>query len=135
MRWTAGARGGARSATTESGVLRQAPFSSAIPYRKNSDTNSAELLAAAHAGSFSLALAKELGPTALSKGDIVTSAAVTLEHLAAGWTIINVHLNVAARLPRVSQNRFIGATIRAKTHCLVSRTLRATVSMNAKLER
>jgi lipoyl-dependent peroxiredoxin len=84
---------------------------------------------------FSLALAHELGPAALSQGDIVTSAAVTLERFAAGWSIIDVHLNVAARLPKVTLNRFIGATVRAKTHCLVSRALRATVSMNAKLER
>lgn len=135
VRWTAGAKGGARAVTTESSVLKLAPFSLATPYRNNSDTNPAELIAAAHAGSFSLALAQELGRAALSVGDIITSVAVTLERLAAGWTIVKIHLDVVARLPKVTQGRFIEATIRAKTNCLVSRMLRATISMNAKLER
>ncbi|HXQ81765.1 MAG TPA: OsmC family peroxiredoxin [Opitutaceae bacterium] len=135
VRWTAGARGGARAATTESGVLTLAPFSSAAPHRNNSDTNSAELIAAAHAGSFSLALAEELGRDALSAGEIVTSAAVTLERIASEWAIINIHLNVVAKLPKVKQGRFIEAAVRAKTSCLVSRLLRTTVSINARLEK
>lgn len=135
VRWAAGAGGGARAVTTESGALRLAPFSAALLRRNNSDTNSAELIAAAHAGSFSHALAQELGRAALSAGDIVTSAAVTLKRLAAGWTIVNIHLNVVARLPKATQGRFIDAAVRAKTNCLVSRLLRATISMDAKLER
>lgn len=134
VRWTAGAKGGARRVATASTALRLAPFSSAVPHRNHADTNSAELIAAAHAGSFSLALAQELGRAALSVGDIITSAAVTLERLVVGWTIIAIHLNVVARLPKVEQGRFIDATVRAKTNCLVSRVLRATISMNARLE-
>jgi hypothetical protein len=60
---------------------------------------------------------------------------VTIEHLAAGWTIMNIHLNVVARLPRLSQGEFIDATVRAKRNCLVSRALRPTVSMNARLDK
>jgi osmotically inducible protein OsmC len=135
VRWTAGTKGGARTATTESGVLKLSPLSSAIRRRNNSDTNSAELIAAAHAGSFSLALVQELGRAAQSEGDIVTSATVTMEYRAAGWTIMNILLTVVARLPKATQGRFIDAAIRAKTNCLVSRVLRATVSMNAKLEK
>ena len=135
VRWAAGAKDGARTVTTESGALELTPFSPAFARQKNSDTNSAELIAAAHAGSFSMALAQELGRNSLSSGNIVTSVAVTLEHVAAGWTIMNIHLNVVARLPKVTQGRFIDATVRAKTNCLVSRVLRATISMNAKLER
>jgi osmotically inducible protein OsmC len=76
-----------------------------------------------------------MGRAALSAGDILTSAAVTLERLAAGWTILNIHLDVVARLPNATQGRFIDAAVRAKTNCLVSRVLRATISMNAKLEK
>lgn len=135
VEWGAGVRGGRRVVTTDSGALTGAPFSFGHLRRRNSDTNSAELIAAAHAGSFSLSLADELGKAALGPGEIHISAAVTLEHLAAGWTIVNIHLNVVARLPRLSQGDFIDATVRAKTKCLVSRALRPTVSMNAKLEK
>jgi lipoyl-dependent peroxiredoxin len=135
VHWRAGAKGGARAVTTESSPRKLASFSSAIRHRNNSHANSAELLATAHAGSFSLALAQELGRVALSVGDIFTLVAVTLEHLAAGWTVRNIHLDVVARLPNVKQGRFIDATVRAKTNCLVSRALRVNISMNAKLEK
>lgn len=135
VRWVGGARRGTRAVTTDSGVLTRAPFSRAHNRRQNSDTDSAELIAAAHAGSFSIAVADELGRVARAAGEIVIAAAVTLQHLAAGWTITNIHLSVIARLPRLSQGEFIDATVRAKASCLVSRALRATVSMNARLEK
>jgi osmotically inducible protein OsmC len=136
VHWTGGAKGGARAVTTESGVLKPAKFSLDAPLKnKSSHTDPAELIAAAHASSFSLALSNELGLKAFAAGEIVTSATVTLEHLAIGWTIMNIHLNVIARLPKVTQSEFIDATVRAKTSCLVSRALRANISMNAKLEK
>ena len=135
VRWKGGAKGGTRAVTTESGVLKQARFSLGTPLKNNgSGTDPAELIAAAHASSFSLALSNELGLKAVAAGEIITSATVTLEHLAAGWTIMNIHLNVIARLPKVTQSQFIDATVRAKTSCLVSRLLRASISMNAKLK-
>jgi lipoyl-dependent peroxiredoxin len=135
VQWKGGSNGGTRAITTESGALKQARYSAGIPFRENSGTNPAELIAAAHAASFSLALSNELGLARSPRSDIVTTATVTLEHLPAGWTIMNIHLNVLARLPRLTQGEFIDATLRAKTSCLVSRLLRATVSMNAKLEK
>jgi len=133
-RWQGRAKGGTRAVTTESGTLKEAGFSPGVPFTKNSGTNPAELIAAAHAASFSLALSNELGLAGTASGDIAVTATVTLEHLASGWTIMNIHLNVVARLARVTQSRFIDATVRAKTSCLVSRLLRANISMNAKLE-
>ena len=132
--WQGGSNGGTRSMTTESGALKEAGFSLGIPLAKESGTNPAELIAAAYAGSFSLALSNELGLKAAAMGEIGTSATVTLEHLDAGWTIMNIHLNVVARLPKMTQGKFIDATVRAKTNCLVSRAMRANISMNAKLE-
>ena len=132
--WKGGAKGGSRTVTTDSGVLRRAKFCLGLPLKNNSHTDPAELIAAAHASSFSLALSNELGLESSAAGEILTTATVTLENLAAGWTIMNVHLNVMARLPKVTQGRFIDATVRAKTNCLVSRLLCANISMNAKLE-
>ena len=135
VQWKGGSNGGIRGITTESGALKKARYSPGIPFAVNSGTNPAELIAAAQATSFSLALLNELALAASASGNIVITATVTLEHLAAGWTIINVHLNVIARLPKLTQGDFIDATVRAKTSCLVSRLLRANISMNARLEK
>lgn len=120
--------------STGSGVLKDVHHASDIPFKEASVTDPAELIAAAHAGSFSLALSKELKLAPSVSGNIATVATITMEHLATGWTIINIHLNVLAKLPKITQNEFIDATVRAKTSCLVSRLLRATISMTAKLE-
>ena len=134
VRWD-GSKNRTRIMSTQSGVLERAGITPGILPGKDSDTDPAELIAAAHAGSFSLALSDELGPAGSISGSIVTTATVTLEHPAAGWTIMNIHLNVTAKLPGITQNEFIDATVRAKTRCLVSRLLRANISMNAKLEK
>ena len=135
VRWKGGTKGGTRLMSTESGVMDQARYSSGIPLKEDSTTDPPELIAAAHAGSFSLALSNELGLASRASGNIVTTATVTLELLAAGWTVMNSHLNVIARLPKMTQGEFIDATVRAKTRCLVSRLLRANISMTAKLEK
>jgi lipoyl-dependent peroxiredoxin len=135
VRWKGGNKGGTRTVTTDSGMLTRTKFSSGIPLTNNSHTDPAELIAAAHATSFSLALSNEVGSRASTAGEIVTTATVTLEHVAAGWTIMNAHLNVIARLPKLTQNEFIDATVLAKTSCMVSRLLRANISMTAKLEK
>jgi osmotically inducible protein OsmC len=135
VRWKGGSEGGTQVMSTESGILRQARYAMSSAARKTSATNPAELIAAAHAGSFSMALSSELGLSTSALGAIATTATVTMEQLAAGWTIINLHLNVTAKLPRVTQGDFIDAAVRAKTTCLISRLLRANISMNAKLEK
>ena len=133
VQWKVGSKGDTCVVSTGSGVLKDARYASGIPPKDNSVTDPAELIAAAHAGSFSLALSKELKLAPSALGNIITTATVTIEHLATGWTITNIHLNVIATLPKVTQSEFIDATVRAKTSCLISRLLRATISMNAKL--
>lgn len=128
-------KGGGGTVTTGSGVLKKVKFSLGFPLKCGSHTDSAELIAAAHASSFSSALSRELGLKALVAGELITTATVMLEHLADVWTIRNIHLTVAAKLRKVTQGEFIDATVRAKTNCLVSRSLRANISMNAKLEK
>jgi osmotically inducible protein OsmC len=134
VRWKGGSDGCTRAISTESGVLKEAHYPLDVQSKDGSDTKPVELIAAAHATSFSLALSHELGMAASAAANIVTTSTVTLERLAAGWTIMNIHLDVVASLPKVTQSSFIDATVRAKTNCLVSRLLRANISMNAKLE-
>ena len=134
VRWSGGARGGTRAVTTESGVLKEAKCSLGTPLKNGPATDPAELMAAAQASSFSLALSQELGPRAFAAGLIVTTATVTLERDVTGWAVMNIHLNVAAQLPEMTQSAFIAAAVRAKTNCVVSRALRANISMHAKLE-
>jgi len=98
-------------------------------------TNPPELIAAAHASSFSMALADELGEAGYSPKQIDTTSTVTMEHAAAGWTMTQIHLDVIAAVPHAPQCDFIDAAIRAKTNCSVSRLLHANISMSAKLKR
>jgi osmotically inducible protein OsmC len=132
--WTGGAKGGTRAVAADGGMLKQAKSSINVPLQNDSQTDPAELIAAAHANSFSLALSHELKLKPFSTGSITTIATVTLERRAARWTIMNIHLSVLARIPKMSQRRFIDATVRAKTNCLVSHLPRTTISMSAKLE-
>jgi osmotically inducible protein OsmC len=98
-------------------------------------TNPPELIAAAHASSFSIALANELGDAGYHPTQIDTTATVTMEDNAAGWTMTQIHLDVIATLPRGRQCDFIDATLRAKATCPISRLLNANISMRAKLKR
>ena len=133
--WKGSDKGGSRTVATGSGVLTWARFSLGTLLTKSSHADPAELIAAAHAASFSMALSNEIGSKASAPGETVTTATVTLENLAAGWTIMNIHLNLTARLPKLTQNKFIDAVVRAKTSCLVSRSMRANISMSARLEK
>lgn len=133
--WKGEATGSTSTVTTESGVLQHVGISPGMPWKNELETDPPELIAAAHASSFSLALSEELALIGCKEGEIATTAMLTMEELPEGWTIIKVHLNVVAKLLRVTQGEFIDATIRAKTTCLLSRSLRANVSMTAKLEK
>src|ERR1044072_1923151 len=97
--WKGGLKESTRIVSTTSGVLKRARFFSGVGHRKSA-TDPGELIAAAHAASFSLALLHELGLPNSTSGRIATTAMVTLEDLAGGWTIMNIHLNVMAKLSR-----------------------------------
>lgn len=102
---------------------------------KRGGTNPPELIAAAHAGSFALSLANELGQAGYSPRQIDTTATVTMENVAAGWTLTQIHLDVVAAVPRVAECDFVDAALRAKANCPVSRALNANISMRAHLTR
>jgi lipoyl-dependent peroxiredoxin len=102
---------------------------------KGRGTNPAELIAAAIASSFSLTLADELAQAGYKPRAIDTMATVTLEHLAAGWTLTQILLAVTATVPRAAECDFVDATLRAKANCPISRALSANTLMTAKLIR
>ena len=127
-------REGAGSVSTESGVLRETPYSFKTRFESGSGTNPEELIAAAHAGCFSMALSAQLMTLQLTAEKIATAVTLTFEKLDAGWTITKVHLDVAARVPGASAEAFAGAAASAKANCPVSRVLKAEITMSAKLE-
>jgi osmotically inducible protein OsmC len=135
FRWEGGPNGGSQVVSVGSGWRNQVHPAPEISLKESSAVDPLGLIAAAHASSFSLALSDELGLADSDFGKIVTTATVTQEHLTTGWTTMNIHLNVIAKLRDVTQSEFISATVRAKTRCMVSRLLRANISMNARLEK
>ena len=120
--------------TTTSTALRKAPYGLGRRIDPRG-TNPPELIAAAHAGSFSIALANELGEAGYSPDQIDTIATVTMEDIESGWTMTQIHLDVIALVPRAKQCDFIDATLRAKASCPISRVLNANISMRARLKR
>src|SRR6266478_4842378 len=118
--------------STPSSALKMALYAAGGDIKRRG-TNPPELIAAAHAGSFSLTLAKELGEAGYNPRQIETTATVTMENIAAGWTMTQVHLDVIAAVPKVAQCDFVDAALRAKANCPISRVLTANISMRAKL--
>jgi osmotically inducible protein OsmC len=131
--WRGGIRDGQGSVSTESGVLDGAQYSFATRFEDGKGTNPEELIAAAHAGCFSMALSKQLEDAGMKAESIDTNAAVTLEKTDAGFTITKVHLEVTARIPGGDQTAFETAANNAKAGCPVSRLLNAEITMDAKL--
>jgi len=132
--WLGSRQRGKGAISTPSAVLKKAPYTSGSHVQRRG-TSPAELLAAAHAGSFSMTLAHELGEAGYRPRQIDTTAAVTMENNAAGWTLTQIHLDVVATVPKVAECDFVDAALRAKANCPVSRALNPNISMNAKLSR
>src|ERR1039457_7006647 len=97
--WQGGLKDGKGAVSTESGVLKQSPYSFSTRFEGQPGTNPEELIAAAHAGCFSMALAAELGKVAVTPETIRTTATVTMENIASGWTVTQSHLDVTVKLP------------------------------------
>jgi osmotically inducible protein OsmC len=131
--WTGSLKEGKGSITTESGLLNNANYGFTTRFENGKGTNPEELIAAAHAGCFTMALAAQLGNAGITPEGLETSATVSLEKLEAGWTITKVHLDVAARIPGGDKAAFETAANNAKAGCPISRLLKAEITMNAKL--
>ena len=132
--WNGGLKDGKGSISTDSGVLRDTQYSFGTRFENGAGTNPEELIAAAHAGCFSMALSGQLTTAGTPPESIRTTATVSMEKLEAGFTVTGVHLDVTARVPGIDQRAFDTATNNAKTGCPISRLLNAKITMDARLE-
>ena len=132
--WNGSLKEGKGSISTESGVLSKSPYSFKTRFENERGTNPEELIAAAHAGCFSMALSAELGKAGITAEAIETTASVTLEKQDAGFAITKSHLDVTARIPNGDKAAFEKAAEAAKAGCPVSKLLKAEITMTAKLE-
>jgi osmotically inducible protein OsmC len=132
--WKGGLKDGKGTVSGTSGVLSNTPYSFATRFENAPGTNPEELIAAAHAGCFSMALSAQLGQAGLTPESINTTATVSLDKVDAGFAITTVHLDVTAKVPNADQAAFQKAAENAKSGCPVSKVLNAKITMNAKLE-
>jgi lipoyl-dependent peroxiredoxin len=131
--WKGGLKDGKGSVSSNSGVLSNTPYSFATRFENAAGTNPEELIAAAHAACFSMALSVQLGAANLTPESISTNATLTMEKLDSGWTITAVHLDVVGKVPNADAAAFQKAAETAKAGCPVSKVLKADITMNAKL--
>ena len=120
--------------STETGVLKETQYSFVSRFENGIGTNPEELIAAAHAGCFSMALSAELGGVGIKPEKVETTAAVTLEKVETGFAITQVHLNVKVTSHGSDPAVLEAAAGRAKANCPVSKVLKAKVSMDANFE-
>ncbi len=132
--WKGGLKDGKGTVSATSGVLNNTPYSFATRFENTPGTNPEELIAAAHAACFSMALSGQLGGANLTAESISTTATLTMEKLDSAWTITAVHLDVTARVPKADAAAFNKAAENAKSGCPVSKVLKANITMIAKLE-
>ena len=131
--WNGSLKEGKGTISTESGVLSNSQYSFSTRFENGRGTNPEELIAAAHAGCFTMALSAQLGNAGITPESLETTAAVTLEKLEAGFTITKVHLDVTARIPGADPAAFEKAAANAKAGCPISRLLNAEITMTAQL--
>ena len=131
--WKGTLKEGKGTVSTDSGTLRESPYTFGTRFETQAGTNPEELLAAAHAGCFSMALANQLGTQGLNPESIETKATLTLEKQEAGFTITGINLDVTARVPNADRTKFEEAANKAKTGCIISRALNANITLTTKL--
>ena len=132
--WKGAIKEGKGALTTDSGVLSNTQYSFSTRFEDGVGTNPEELIGAAHAGCFSMALSGQLGALGLTADEIKTKASVTLEKVGEGFAITKVHLEVRAKVPGADAKAFETAANNAKTGCPVSKLLNAEITMSTTLE-
>jgi osmotically inducible protein OsmC len=131
--WQGGLKDGQGTVSTASGVLSNTQYSFKTRFENGIGTNPEELIAAAHAGCFSMAFSAQLDGAGLKAEAIDTTAKLTFEKTDAGFTITRVHLDLKAKVPNATQEQFQKAAADAKAGCPVSRVLKAEITLDAKL--
>jgi lipoyl-dependent peroxiredoxin len=132
--WRGGLKDGKGTVSTDSGVLSNTQYSFSTRFEDGKGTNPEELIAAAHAGCFSMALSAQLGNAGMTAEQIQTTASVSLDKTDGGFAITAVHLDVRAKIPGADKQAFETAANNAKSGCPVSKVLNATITMDATLE-
>lgn len=132
--WQGGIKDGKGTISTESGALSQVPYGFNTRFEDQPGSNPEELLGAAHAGCFSMALSKELGEAGMTAERIETRADVTLDKQAGGFAITAVHLSLRAKIPGADRAAFEKAVENARTGCPVSKVLNADITLDAVLD-
>ena len=131
--WSGGLKDGKGTLSAESGVLSSVPYNFAKRFENEKGTNPEELIAAAHAACFSMALSLFLGEAGMTAQSIETKATVSLEQVGGGFSITSSHLQTTVKIPNADKAAFQKAVETAKTGCPVSKLLNATITMDAKL--
>ncbi len=131
--WNGSLKEGKGTISTDSGVLQDTQYSFSTRFEDGKGTNPEELIAGAHAGCFSMALSAQLTTDGHAPESINTTATVTMEKTEAGPTVTKIHLDVTARVPGIDEAGFTTAANKAKAGCLVSRLLKAEITMTATL--
>jgi osmotically inducible protein OsmC len=131
--WSGGLRDGKGSISTESGALSAYPYGFAARFEGKKGTNPEELLGAAHAGCFTMALSLILGEAKFTAEQMDTTAKVTLEQVDGGFVIPAVHLTLKAKIPGIDQATFEELTAKAKAGCPLSKVLKANITLDASL--
>ena len=131
--WEGGLKDGKGKVSTGSGALKNLPYSFTMRFENEPGTNPEELVAAAHAGCYSMAFSGQLGSAGLTAKSIQTSATVTFEKLEAGWTVTQSHLDVTVNVPGGDKAAIETAASNAKSGCPISRLLNAKVTMDLKI--
>ena len=132
--WRGDLKTGRGMLTTESGVLHDARYSFTTRFEGEKGTNPEELVAAAHAGCFAMALSAELGKASLTAESLRVTATVSLEKDAGGWSITESNLELVARVPGATAEAFRTAADSAKANCPLSKLLKAKITLDARLE-
>jgi osmotically inducible protein OsmC len=131
--WTGSLKEGSGALTSPGGALKNTPYTFGSRFAAGAGTNPEELIAAAHAGCFTMALSFMLNNAGFTADAIDTEAALTMDQVNGNWTITSIHLTTRARVPKIDAAKFAEIAANAKANCPVSRVLNANISMDAKL--
>lgn len=132
--WQGNLKEGKGALTTQSGVLKQTQYSFAARFENGIGTNPEELLAAAHAGCFTMALSAQLGLAGMTAQSLETTATITLDKVADGFAITKSHLELVAHIPGADRSKFDAAVSAAEKGCPVSKLFKAEIAVSARLE-
>ena len=134
VQWQGDLKAGKGTVSTDSGVLRDTPYSFAKRFGDEPGTNPEELIAAAHASCFTMALSAELGKANLVAERLRTTCTITLDKVDGGWGVTESHLELTAKIPGASEAAFRQAASAAETGCPISKLLKTKITLDAKLE-